>query len=474
MVNLQYTHIHIHIFINSVMDSGLGIGGLSLGKDEVSSSAFDLFSKIEVENSIKAATKVTARPIATTTSRGPFNFCFPADPEKWTDCESLRLSGKVTLLKGDGSKFDADVKEISVVNNFYHSLFSSVVCTLNGVEITDPGGNWYSYKAYLETLLSYSDSTKTGRLATSLWQQDEQSKYDSLGSVDVAFRTTTESQNRAYKLRKDTFKNSQTRYFNIPVHSDISTLRKYLPPDAKLEFEFRRTSDAFSLLSPYNPAYAQIHIEDLSLTLMRYTPTSAIKSYYSSKLSSIKKQILPIDRSFVKTYTVQTGQTDLSHYNFISGHQLPEQIIIGMVDQQSHSGEIAKNPFNFKHFNITQASIVVNGVHEPAEPHRINIDDNNYVNLYTDFLLNCGISNEDRDFGVSEKDYIGGCFLLAFDRSKEKCNRFHRHPHDSGTIDINLRTSTNLPNTVTVIVYATYSSEIVLDDVNNVTIVNAF
>ena len=91
------------------MDSGLGIGGLSLGKDEVSSSAFDLFSNIEVENSIKAATKVTARPIATTTSRGPFNFCFPADPEKWTDCESLRLSGKVTLLKGDGSKFDDNI-----------------------------------------------------------------------------------------------------------------------------------------------------------------------------------------------------------------------------------------------------------------------------------------------------------------------------------------------------------------------------
>ena len=456
------------------MDSGLGIGGLSLSQDEVASSAFDLFSSIEIENSIKAATKLTARPIATSTSRGPFNFCFPADPEKWTDCESLRLSGKVTLKRKDGSDFDSDTKQISVVNNFYQSLFSSVVCTLNGVEITDPGGNWYSYKSYLETLLSYSKPTKEGRLTSNGWLQDKSDNFDSIGSVDAGNKTITESLNTAYNKRLTAFKDSKARYFNIPVHSDICTLRKYLPPGTKLEFEFRRSSDAFSLLSPFSPDHCQILIEDLSLTMMRYTPTEAIKSFYSDKLSSVKKQVLPIDRSFVKTYTVQTGQTDLSHYNFISGHQLPEQLIIGMVDQQSHSGDIRKNPYNFKHFDISQASIVVNGVHEPSEPYKINISENNYVDLYTDFLLNCGISNEDRDFGVSERDYLGGCFLLVFDRSKEKCNRFHRHPHDSGTIDINLRTRTNLPNTVTVIVYATYSSEIVLDDVNKVGIVKSF
>lgn len=177
------------------MDSGLGIGGLSLSQDEVASSAFDLFSSIEIENSIKAATKLTARPIATSTSRGPFNFCFPADPEKWTDCESLRLSGKVTLKRKDGSDFDSDTKQISVVNNFYQSLFSSVVCTLNGVEITDPGGNWYSYKSYLETLLSYSKPTKEGRLTSNGWLQDKSDNFDSIGSVDAGNKTITESLN---------------------------------------------------------------------------------------------------------------------------------------------------------------------------------------------------------------------------------------------------------------------------------------
>ena len=171
---------------------------------------------------------------------------------------------------------------------------------------------------------------------------------------------------------------------------------------------------------------------------------------------------------------MQSGQTDLSHYNIISGHQLPEQLIICMVDQTSHQGNTTKNPFNFKHFDCCEASIIVNGTHEPAEPYKINISTGDYINLYSDFLLNLGIASEDRDCGISPSDFIGGNFLLVFDRSKEKCNRFHRHPHDSGSIDINIRTRTNLPATVTVLVYATYSSEIVIDDNNTVVLARTF
>merc|ERR1711973_1025196 len=43
-------------------------------------------------------------------------------------------------------------------------------------------------------------------------------------------------------------------------------------------------------------------------------------------------------------------------------------------------------------------------------------------------------------------------------------NRYHRHKMESGTIDINLKTKTPLKETVTVIVYATYSSDIVIEE----------
>jgi hypothetical protein len=430
-----------------------------------------------MENSIQNARKIINRPISSTSSRGPFKFVFPADPEKWTDCESLMLSGKVTLRQNDGAaitNFNNLINEISTVNNFYQSLFSSVTCTLNGVEITDPSGNWYPYKSYLETLLSYSKSTKKGWLTKNCYFQDTPAKYDEVGTVDANKATTVESTNTGYKSRKTWFARSKTRYFNIPIHSDICTLRKYLPPNTKLEFEFHRSSDGFSLLTPYPANECKIEIEDLELSLTRYTPSKAISRFHADRLSKVKRQILPIDRSLIKTYTVQAGQSDLSHYNIISGHQLPEQIIIGIVEQTAQTGETGKNPFNFQHFNCSEASLVVNGIHEPAEPYKLNIASGDYMKVFSDFLLNTGVANEDRDFGIKQEDYLGGCFLLTFDRSKEKCNRFHRHPHDSGTIDINIRTAANLPSTVAVVVYATYSSEIVIDDANNVAITKMF
>ena len=69
-----------------------------------------------------------------------------------------------------------------------------------------------------------------------------------------------------------------------------------------------------------------------------------------------------------------------------------------------------------------------------------------------------------REFGLSLEDYYGGSFLLAWDRTPDNCNRYHRHKMGSGTIDINIKTGTALTETVTVIVYATYSSDIIIEN----------
>ena len=53
------------------MDSGIGIGGLSTGKDETASSQFDLFENVELETGVKKIHTQTFRPISSTNSQGP-------------------------------------------------------------------------------------------------------------------------------------------------------------------------------------------------------------------------------------------------------------------------------------------------------------------------------------------------------------------------------------------------------------------
>ena len=240
-------------------------------------------------------------------------------------------------------------------------------------------------------------------------------------------------------------------------------MRKHIPPGVKIEIDFERNPDSFCLLSDKPVANFKIELGDLRLTVNRIAAGDSILKYYHASLQNKLQPRLPIDRSMLKTYTVSSGNSDLSEYNIISGKQLPEQVIVAIVDEDAHRGVITKNPFNFKDFNLTEASLVVNGVHEPQEVYKLNKTTGDKVDLYEHFLENTGISNDDREFGITMDDYYGGSFMLVWDRTPDKCNRFHRHVMDSGSMSINLKTSTPLPNTVTVIVYATYTKDLIID-----------
>ena len=106
------------------MDAGIGIGGLSVGQDEYASGHFDLFKGVEIENSIAEVTRIVTRPISVASSKGPFIFEIPADPEKFTDAESFRLHGQMRIRKKDAHTIkDIDNSDnVSTMNNIFHII----------------------------------------------------------------------------------------------------------------------------------------------------------------------------------------------------------------------------------------------------------------------------------------------------------------------------------------------------------------
>ena len=187
------------------MDAGIGVGGMSTGKDELASSCFDLFSYPEVETGVKKSFLQTFRPISSTTSKGPFTFDIPADPEKFTDAESLRLHGAMRIVKDTAGVYSslAAGENVSTVNNIFNSLWSSVNTQLNGTEITDPSSRWYAYKSYFENNLSYSNSSKENILSSRGYFKDTPEKFDDVGTGSNA------SANTGFNDRKKLFEESK-------------------------------------------------------------------------------------------------------------------------------------------------------------------------------------------------------------------------------------------------------------------------
>ena len=76
----------------------------------------------------------------------------------------------------------------------------------------------------------------------------------------------------------------------------------------------------------------------------------------------------------------------------IRGDQLPEQIIIGVVEQTAFNGDVSLNALNFQNFDIREASLIVNGVHEPTELYKLNANAGDKVDMFANFVENTGIS----------------------------------------------------------------------------------
>ncbi|GFT01553.1 uncharacterized protein F54H12.2 [Trichonephila clavipes] len=61
---------------------------------------------------------------------------------------------------------------------------------------------------------------------------------------------------------------------------------------------------------------------------------------------------MPIRRTEVKSFALSTGIQSVTIPNSFIG-QLPTRIIMAMVSNTAFNGDFGKNPFNFKHYDIS-------------------------------------------------------------------------------------------------------------------------
>jgi hypothetical protein len=88
-------------------------------------------------------------------------YMISADNDTYIDL-NMRLFVRGKLTAQDGKDLDA-TDFTGVTNNILHLLFCQCSITLNGTTITQ-STDLYQYRAYLETLLTYSTDAETSHL----------------------------------------------------------------------------------------------------------------------------------------------------------------------------------------------------------------------------------------------------------------------------------------------------------------------
>ena len=79
-----------------------------------------------------------------------------------------------------------------------------------------------------------------------------------------------------------------------------------------------------------------------------------------------------------------------------------------------------------------------------------------------------GKQNRDEGNDIAGEDYPNGYAMYAFDLSPDLAEEGHFHLSKQGTVRVELKFGTALPNTVTVVVYAEFENVIEIDRNRNI------
>ena len=170
--------------------------------------------------------------------------------------------------------------------------------------------------------------------------------------------------------------------------------------------KLHRHKPEFCLLSAdIAPAY-KITIVDAILYVKKIELTPSVFNAKNAQYA--------ITRTMPRVFTVSRGQQSQHIDNAFLGEIL-KRIAVCMMDNDSYNGNCKKNPFNFKHYNLTQIGISVNGEEVPFKPLKLNFDDKLSVTVYTTLFSGTGKLHGNSGSIIKREDYSEGYTIIVAD-----------------------------------------------------------
>ncbi|XP_071944761.1 uncharacterized protein F54H12.2-like [Antedon mediterranea] len=425
-------------------------------------SELDLFSVPPTQTSITKGQWVQYHPFNSITDVGPVQFNIQGSSEEYIDLSQTMLNVKLKITRQDGTDLHAD-EPVGPTNHLLHSIFSKVDVSLNERLIT-PSTNTYSYRAAIETLLTYGADAKDSHLTGGLYYKDTAGKMDSADPTagdDIV--------NKGLKKRTEYIRGS--RYVDLigPIHCDVFFQDRMMLNGVDLKIKLHRSKNAFCLMSSDPQAAFKVHLDDACLYIrkVKLNPTVALAHAKALERGPAK---YPLRRVEVKTVTVPRGNLSFTRESLFNGN-LPKRLVVGLVSTEAFNGSYVRNPFNFQHFNTNFLALYLDGEQVPWKPLKPNFGQNaegNYILAYQSLFSGLNTLFDDTGNHISRDDYPRGYTLFAFDLTPDLASAGHFNLIRNGNIRLEIQFANALAETINIIVYAEFDSIIEIDKSRNV------
>ncbi|XP_060557397.1 uncharacterized protein F54H12.2-like [Ruditapes philippinarum] len=399
-----------------------------------------LFTSPISDQSLQSREWIQYKPVGQVNSGSAIEFNIPAQSSAYIDLKRSVLRVKLAIVDGDGTDLDENVIT-TLINLPFHTIFGQVDVSLQQTTLSHNGAN-YPYKAYIDTILRTNKQIQDNLLGCQMFYKD---------TGDVSTSDAKTGSNEGLKTRYSKTKGSSIVDLEGPLHIELFRQSKLLINGVSIGLKLHHARDAFRIITDSMAPSYKVKITDASFNLCIQRLNGA---FYlaQEKLIQDMPAIYPYLRSELKSSAIASGQYSFSADDVFQG-LIPSKLIVGLVSSNSFNGDYSKNPFDFKHFNCNFIGFYIDGQSIPSQPLQPNYSANQYVDCYR------GLGLYRNDIDVTLEDYKNGYCLYVLDIDPYHSFNTKRRGH----CRLELKFAVALPESVTLIMYASFPETLNID-----------
>ena len=193
----------------------------------------------------------------------------------------------------------------------------------------------------------------------------------------------------------------------FPLLLDIASIDMYLLDgvDVRIRLEMAN-QDWIIKSSKQNPGFG-IKISKAKLWIDRVTPHHNAMLALNQAMSTKPLEYV-FNKTLFKTFVIGTGESGII-IDQPFGNCIPEKLTMLLVDMKSMSGDPTLNPLYFRHCNLANTHLAING----TAIYNVNTDfnDDNYAHMFYESQKSIGIKSDNM---ITHDSFVEGRAVFCF------------------------------------------------------------
>ena len=335
---------------------------------------------------------------------------FQIDPqEDFLDLNVSFFDVEHTIKKFASNLLATDV--LGLANNLANTLFKQINVRLNGTLIS-PQMDTYHYKAMIETALNY-DRDGESILAPKRWfnclnvpdNAADEYTADMLNPAHNDYKAMSEDQKNLVQSRLQ-FIGGKKVALRFKPFLEVFHLSKHLVPGVQIQIEMYFNPPAVWTMRWHGASTLRLTEANVDirffLNQVRVTPLiyREIEIERKGKLGLPGEVVVyPTVRGEIHMYSHPNNNRHFERSNPFH-NQLPNRLVVCLMEQAAFNGDVTKYRFSFKKFNLSSIKQLVRGEEYPYETLELKHDgDSKDERGYNRFLRAAGSLLREREHG---------------------------------------------------------------------------